>query len=215
MYQPKHGAYINYLIHIIMKAKRIMLLAAVLFVGVFTLSAQTKDEVKADKAKARKEIPAYRQKGYAGSVSLNSQMLFILGLETSHGYMFNEHHYLGAGVGFNIFPYKVQIRHSSSLIYSEEGSINFTPIFVEYKAFLRKRSNTPVLGARAAFTHVWWMYDGQIQMRETVGLEPVFGWDWKLKDSFGLNVALGVQLMYNITNDNFGALPRVSLGFQF
>ena len=45
-----------------MKAKRIMLLAAVLFVGVFTLSAQTKDEVKADKAKARKEIPAYRQK---------------------------------------------------------------------------------------------------------------------------------------------------------
>ena len=52
-------------------------------------------------------------------------------------------------------------------------------------------------------------------MCEAVGLEPVFGWDWKLKDSFGLNVALGVQLMYNITNDNFGALPRVSLGFQF
>ena len=67
-----------------MKAKRIMLLAAVMFAGVFSLSAQTKDEEKADKSKARKEIPAYRQKGYAGSVSLNSQMLFILGLETSH-----------------------------------------------------------------------------------------------------------------------------------
>lgn len=198
-----------------MKTIRFAAFIMAMFACMASLSAQTKDEVKADKTKARKEIPAYRQKGYAGSVSLNSQMLFILGLETSHGYMFNEHHYLGAGVGFNIFPYKEQIRHSSSLISSEEGSINFTPIFVEYKSFLRKRSNTPVLGARAAFTHMWWKYDGQIQMREAVGLEPVFGWDWKLKDCFGLNAALGVQLIYNITNDTFGALPRLSLGFQF
>ncbi len=189
-----------------MKAKKIALLAAVLFAGVFSLSAQTKDEVKADKAKARKEIPAYRQKGYAGSVSLNS-FVFILGLETSHGYMFDEHHYLGAGAGFNIFPVWYPFP-AFTTAYD-------TQIFVEYKAFLRKRSNTPVLGARAAFTHMWWKDDGQMQMREVVGLEPVFGWDWKLKDSFGLNVALGVQLMYNITNDNFGALPRVSFGFQF
>ena len=42
-----------------------------MFAGVFSLSAQTKDEEKADKAKARKEIPAYRQKGYAGNASLS------------------------------------------------------------------------------------------------------------------------------------------------
>lgn len=190
-----------------MKANKIALLAAVLFVGVFTLSAQTKDEVKADKAKARKEIPAYRQKGYAGSVSLNSELLYAPGLETSHGYMFNVHHYLGAGVGINIFPI---------LFPPPATTAYFTRIFVEYKAFILKRSNTPVLGVRAAFSPMWWKSaDGQMEMRDVVWIDPGFGWDWKLKDNLGLNVGIGVNLMYNITDDILGALPRVSLGFQF
>lgn len=190
-----------------MKTIRFAAFIMAMFACMASLSAQTKDEVKADKAKARKEIPAYRQKGYAGSVSLNSELVYALGLETSHGYMFNVHHYLGAGVGFNILP----------MLYPPPSTTAyFTRIFVEYKAFILKRSNTPVLGVRAAFSPVWWKSaDGQMEMRDVVWIDPGFGWDWKLKDNLGLNVGIGVNLMYNITNDIFGALPRVSLGFQF
>ena len=50
-------------------------------------------------AQTKTEIPAYRQKGYSGSVSFTNQYLVWLGFDTSHGYMFNEHHYLGGGAG--------------------------------------------------------------------------------------------------------------------
>ena len=49
-------------------------------------------------AQENNEIPSYRQKGYAGSVAVSDMFLFFAGFDTSHGYMFNEHHYLGGGV---------------------------------------------------------------------------------------------------------------------
>ena len=78
-----------------MKTIRFAAFIMAMFACMASLSAQTKDEVKAEKAKARKEIPAYRQKGYAGNASL-CKSYGVSGLDTSHGYMFNEHHYLGA-----------------------------------------------------------------------------------------------------------------------
>lgn len=45
-----------------------------------------------------------RSAGYRGSLTLTDQYLAIIGFETSHGYMFNEHHYLGAGVGGFFIP---------------------------------------------------------------------------------------------------------------
>lgn len=36
-----------------------------------------------------------RNHGYQGSVSYSNMALLWNGIETSHGYMFNEHHYLG------------------------------------------------------------------------------------------------------------------------
>ena len=43
-------------------------------------------------AQENPEIPAYRNRGYAGSVSITDQNIILIGLDTSHGYMFNEHH---------------------------------------------------------------------------------------------------------------------------
>ena len=58
-----------------MKAKRIMLLAAVLFFGVFTLSAQTKDEVKAEKAKASEEKKAAAEEAAKNAPKTEQQLL--------------------------------------------------------------------------------------------------------------------------------------------
>ena len=70
---------------------------------IFTLSVLIGCFIYAD-AQTKEQIPAYRLKGYAGSVSFTDQYLVWLGLDTSHGYMFNEHHYLGAGAGFFLAP---------------------------------------------------------------------------------------------------------------
>ncbi|MBQ5639773.1 MAG: hypothetical protein IIV12_02620 [Bacteroidales bacterium] len=78
------------------------------------------------------EIPSYRQKGYAGSVSFTNQYIVWLGLDTSHGYMFNEHHYLGGGLGFFLAPI-------------DEVPPTLFHAFVEYKSFWRKKASTPLL----------------------------------------------------------------------
>ena len=49
-------------------------------------------------ASDRKDIR--RAAGYRGSVSFTNQYLVWLGFDTSHGWMFDEHHYLGGGAGF-------------------------------------------------------------------------------------------------------------------
>ena len=50
-----------------------------------------------------------RSAGYRGSVTLTDQYFVIVGFDTSHGYMFNEHHYLGAGVGGFFIPVALNV----------------------------------------------------------------------------------------------------------
>ena len=66
----------------------------------------------------------YRTEGYRGSVSLTNQYLAWIGVDTSHGYMFDEHHYLGAGAGLFIVP---------------GATPPFAHIFMEYKAYILKK----------------------------------------------------------------------------
>ena len=65
-------------------SKRFFVVTAVLAVVSFSALAQTHD---------------YRSKGYKGSVSITDQLGVWVGAETSHGFMFDRHNYLGVGVG--------------------------------------------------------------------------------------------------------------------
>ncbi len=55
-------------------------------------------------ASASEQDEIHRSAGYRGSISLTDQYLFWVGFDTSHGWMFDEHHYLGGGVGFATVP---------------------------------------------------------------------------------------------------------------
>ena len=72
-----------------------------------------------------------RSAGYRGSLTLTDQYLAIIGFETSHGYMFNEHHYLGAGVGGFFIP--------------TDNLPCFGQVFADYRAYLSDKASTMVL----------------------------------------------------------------------
>ena len=103
--------------------KKIIVFAA------FCAAALSLSAVSAD-AKASDPVH-YRTEGYRGSVSLTNQYLAWIGVDTSHGYMFDEHHYLGAGAGLFIVP---------------GATPPFAHIFMEYKAYILKKNSTPVAG---------------------------------------------------------------------
>lgn len=71
--------------------KKIIVFLSLLLSSMISLSAQDtcQKEVNSD----------FRSRGYKGSVLYTNHYLVWQGIETSHGYMFNRHHYLGAGVG--------------------------------------------------------------------------------------------------------------------
>jgi len=81
------------------------------------------------------ETPAYRNKGYAGNVSFTDTYIILVGLDTSHGYMFNEHHYLGGGFGFYV---------------TKDCPIAYHA-FAEYKSFWFKKSSTPTAGVKVGY----------------------------------------------------------------
>lgn len=152
------------------------------------------------------ETPAYRNKGYAGNVSFTDTYIILVGLDTSHGYMFNEHHYLGGGLGFYVTKNCPIAYHA----------------FAEYKSYWFKKSSTPTAGVKLG-------YGGVIMTVEDFHsdafcpygeykVEPYIGWDWGLKSGKGLSLSLGANvLMNNLFTDYAYAivLPKLSIGISF
>ncbi len=156
------------------------------------------------------EIPAYRNKGYAGNVSFTDHMIVFLGLDTSHGYMFNEHHYLGAGVGVYITPMVVN---------------NVVPmtahVFAEYKSYWFKKRSTPTAGFKMGYATP--ISDNPkdpdrpsqilVSYYKAFEFEPYIGWDWGLKSGKGVSLALGADMLTDF-NDIFPVL-KLSIGISF
>lgn len=169
--------------------KRLLTVALTLFILSLGVGAQTTSD-----------IPEYRQKGYAGSVSFTDQFIVWLGIDTSHGYMFNEHHYLGGGVGFFLAPI-------------DEVPPTLAHAFVEYKSFWFKKASTPTAGIRAGFgfpiTHVGGAWD----FITATLIEPYLGWDWGLKNGKGLSLSLGADIF--IQDGYTELMPKISFGFNF
>ena len=161
-------------------------------------------------ANARKsnEIPAYRQKGYAGSVAVSDMFLFFAGFDTSHGYMFNEHHYLGGGFeAYVLVPFL-----NYSFVYCVEP-------FVEYKAYFLKRRSTPTASLRSGYCiggSIYYTDNNDTQTPSTSGqfaLNPSLGWDWGLKCGKGLSLSMGLVLLTDMSEINYA--PEISFGFNF
>ena len=169
--------------------KRILTIALLAFA--FSMSAQTKTD-----------IPAYRSKGYAGSVSFTDQYIVWLGFDTSHGYMFNEHHYLGGGFGFFLAPV-------------DDLPPTMIHAYAEYKSYWFKRKNTPTAGLKAGYCMpVTYRGEGSgFKFMGAFEMEPNIGWDWGLKSGKGLSLSLGATLL--MTEWHTFVMPKLSFGINF
>ena len=155
-------------------------------------------------AQEKNEVPAYRQKGYAGSVAVSDMFIFFAGFDTSHGYMFNEHHYLGGGFeAYVLFPFL-----NNSFVYCVEP-------FVEYKAYFLKRKCTPTASLRSGYCIGGTIYytDESPYTSGYFALNPSLGWDFGLKCGKGLGLSVGLMLLTDMSEINYA--PEISFGFRF
>lgn len=153
-------------------------------------------------AQTKSDIPAYRDKGYAGSVSFTDQYIAWIGFDTSHGYMFNEHHYLGGGLGFFLVPI-------------DDIPPTMAHAYAEYKSYWFKRKNTPTAGLRTGYCMpVTYRAEGSgFLFMGAFELEPNIGWDWGLKSGKGLSLSLGATIM--MTEWKTFVMPKLSFGVSF
>ena len=149
-------------------------------------------------ASAQSEIPAYRAKGYKGSVSYSNIGLLWSGLETSHGYMFNEKFYLGGGLGVKLFPFGKQIVVAS-------------PVFAEAQAYWFPRKSTLTSGVRLGYLHNF-SGDSYFEADVTVG------WSWGFASGQGLTLNAGLTTVpseVSITIGDVQISPLLSVAFEF
>jgi len=143
-----------------------------------------------------------RTKGYRGSVSLTNQYFVIVGLETSHGYMFNEHHYLGAGIGGFFIP-------TDNIPY-------FGQAFIDYRAYLSDKPSTMVVGIKTGFCHAFKTRSGDhngYTFMNSATAEPNIGWIWggKKGKGFGLNISSQILIQKN----DVQAMPKLNIFYEF
>lgn len=148
----------------------------------------------------------YRSSGYKGGVSLTSTFFAFAGAETSHGYMFNEHHYLGAGAGFlaivdNSVPVSLHA-------------------FLEYRAYIMEKNSSMIAGVKAGWigSSDRAVLDDTILPSSALEFEPFIGWAWAYGRHIGLNLALGFTnfLFRGPGSKSFAyPLPKLSVSLEF
>lgn len=177
-----------------MKIKIIVFLSLLLS-SMISLSAQDtcQKEVNSD----------FRSRGYKGSVLYTNHYLVWQGIETSHGYMFNRHHYLGAGVGAFFLPF--------------DSMPAFGRVFAEYNAYIKEKNSTPTAGVKLGFCHAL-NYNSGCKFRNAAEIEPALGWSWTLKSGKGL--LLGLSYPFYVTSKpetkvSIYGMPKISFGIEF
>lgn len=140
---------------------------------------------------ASAQAPAFREQGYKGSAGL-AVVGFYPGIETSHGYMINTHHYIGGGVFLTYIP-------GLSPIFKE---------FIDYQWFINDKASTPMLGAHLGEMQ---FINGDINKLVSVFyVEPRFGWSWALKETLGLTASAGAMI-----GPALGVFPAVHVQLEF
>ncbi|MDE5890433.1 MAG: hypothetical protein K2H10_05385 [Bacteroidales bacterium] len=129
----------------------------------------------------------------------------FVGLETSHGYMFDKHNYFGAGIGGFILPNKSHPTYMNA--------------FLDYHNYLKEK-NTLVLGMKAGWSHSFnYVQNSGIQYENGILLEPNIGWSWLLGSRRGLNLGLGAAIIIpagdSRTDRKVLPMPKIFFGFEF
>ncbi len=150
---------------------------------------------------ASAQVPAFREKGYKGNVGIIT-FFYFPGITSSHGYMFNGTHYLGAGITSLVTP-------------SSHPEFLVGPV-IEYQAYILKRNSTPVVGVKLV---------GLAQLNDKVayaaGFSPTFGWSWGIGSNrqFGIMPYIGVSALCDITStmrdEDFVSVIFPNLGVLF
>ncbi len=153
-------------------------------------------------ASAQDNTPAYRAKGYKGNVSITSMGLYWNGAETSHGYMFNDRFYLGAGAGLfagAVWDLTLAAR-----------------VFADTRIFWRPRESTPTTGMRLGYLRNFY---GEADMFQA---DITFGWSWGLASRYGISFDVGLSaiippgiLLAAVNQQYFSLAPVLSVSFEF
>ena len=140
-------------------------------------------------------------KGYRGSVEVGTIVNFrasgipidrgAFSITTSHGYQFNPHLFLGAGIGLD---------------YHAAGGSLFMPLFVDVRANFLNRDITPFWGVKIGYA-----VGSKVSEVVNPGIyfNPTFGVRFILNRQSAMNIAFGYNLQQQIVkkdiyyNDNF------------
>ena len=94
-----------------------------------------------------------RTAGYHGNVMVTDHLGVFVGLETSHGYMFDKHNWLGGGINVFVFP--------------DTNLPTYMNVFVDYHNYLKERSSL-VLGMKAGWSHAFNYDNGGVNYKNGI-----------------------------------------------
>ena len=154
-------------------------------------------------AAAQESVPAYRATGYKGNVSLVNTGLLWNGIDTSHGYMFNERYYWGGGANFGFMPWG-------------NTAIIAAGVFTEAQAYWLPRKNTPITAVRLNYVR---NFSGD---SHNLFADITVGWSWGLGSQYGLSLKAGFSApiigglsWVNIDLHPVYLAPVFSVSFEF
>ena len=134
-------------------------------------------------------------KGYRGLVEVGTIVNFrasgipiakgAFSVTTSHGYQFNPHVFLGAGLGLD---------------YHAAGGRLFVPLFADVRANFLNRDITPFFGVKIGYAVGSKASEG---VNPGVYFNPTFGMRFILKPDFVMNVALGYNLQQQVVEEYY------------
>lgn len=177
--------------------KKIVLLVLVLCLGL-----PLRGQEVADSLLLGEQVPSGRGKGYQNSITLSGTYLGspipITALDFSHGYRFNQYHYVGGGAAL-ILPYV--------------GA--FVPyLYTQYRVWWFPKRSTPYASLKLG-------YIGVIGNNNFFGapfITPDLGWEWGLTSGGGISLSLGMIGLMSIDRDLeifLYPIPILSLTFRF
>lgn len=163
------------------------------------------------KSKSGTSAVNYDLEGYRGFIDVG--YLFGVGdeyskvdrieLSTAHGYQFNNHFFLGAGVGMH---------------YLTLDNVFMLPVFVNFKGYLLNNPISPFLDLKGGYSPILTKLEDD-DIKGGLYISPSIGVRFIVADNIGMSVGLGFnfQQIKDIELREYGSMNAVSLklGVEF
>ena len=155
-------------------------------------------------------------KGYRGFVDLGGEALFqkkysddhdivysLSGFTTTHGYQFNQHFFVGGGIGINFITYNFE---------SAQFAIDY-PVFAAGRADW-KIGKVPLFADLRVGTYV---YSCRDYNHDRLFINPSIGYhcSWGRRVSLNIGVGLSMHWLDRYDNPEWKMMPSVKIGIEF